>query len=175
VPGDDHPAFRVSWNDAAAYCERAGLRLPTEAEWEWAARGSDGTGGLPWGNGNPGGADTNVLASDDGFPFTAPVGAFARDRTWSGCHDLGGNLSEWVADRWSTLGSLPVVDPRGPDVGVERVVRGACWTQTPTAARLSFRNPRVDDARVALDGLPVAVEGGDPLRGDDRVGFRVAR
>jgi formylglycine-generating enzyme required for sulfatase activity len=180
VAGDDHPAFGVSWTDARDYAAWAGLRLPTEAEWEWAARGRDGRP-LPWGDAPPRGEDCSCFVDGDGYPYTAPVGRLARDRSWVGCQDMAGNVSEWVADRWSVFGPEPVTDPTGPTEGAQRVIRGGTWSHAPNALRLSYRAPRVEDARgahVAGEdslGRQAQADGRDPLRGDERVGFRIAR
>jgi formylglycine-generating enzyme required for sulfatase activity len=153
---DDHPCFAVTWEEAAAYCLWAGLRLPTEAEWEWAARGAEARM-RPWGNEQPVSGDCNGMF-DDGYPFTAPVGAFPRDRTWCGCLDMAANVAELVADWFAPLTAEPATDPTGPPAGDRRVVRGAPWHHPPGAISLTRRTGR-------------------PLRspGQWNLGFRVAR
>ncbi len=100
----DHPVVHVSWHDAMAYCDWAGMTLPTEQMWEKAARGSDGRG-FPWGDARPWrGSGLAHL----GQPGTAPVGSYSRTRTPSGCEDLIGNVSEWC---WPGGSHEPQGDP----------------------------------------------------------------
>jgi formylglycine-generating enzyme required for sulfatase activity len=135
----DHPVVGVSWNDAAAYAAWAGKRLPTEAEWEYAAR--CGTTTLfPWGDElAPGGRHhCNVWQGEfphrntaaDGYPWTAPVTAF-RKSDW-GFHNLIGNVWEWCADWFSPTWHLPEtpetrIDPRGPLSGDAKVIKGGSF------------------------------------------------
>jgi formylglycine-generating enzyme required for sulfatase activity len=195
---DHHPVVNVSWQDAARYCnwlsakaglppvyvERAGTlvprtplpmgyRLPTEAEWAWAARyaGSASPKKYAWGDslpvppgaGNYGdtSAETALHAAvpdyQDGYPATAPVGSFTANKL--GLFNLGGNVAEWVQDFYTFTPSPPGVvekDPTGPPSGVQHVIRGASWMDTAvTELRLTFR------------------DGGDQPRPD--LGFRIAR
>jgi sulfatase modifying factor 1 len=133
----DFPVSRVTWNDAAAYCAHRGARLPTEAEFERAARGVLARR-YPWGNlfnvwaSNHGRFGWDVTDATDGFAELAPVGSFAAGMTREGIHDLAGNVAEWVADRYApTYDAGEANDPRGPGIGGSnlRVVRGGSYAQ----------------------------------------------
>jgi len=134
---DDHPVVHVSWHDAQAYCAWAGLRLPLEAEWEYAARGGLVQRRFPWGDRlEPGGAHrmnvwqgrfpaTNTMA--DGWYGTAPVDAFPPNGY--GLHNVTGNVWEWCSD-WFDPGFYrhsPTRNPTGPTRGTLRVMRGGSY------------------------------------------------
>ncbi|MGE0713497.1 MAG: SUMF1/EgtB/PvdO family nonheme iron enzyme [Planctomycetota bacterium] len=135
---DQDPGFYVGFVLALAYCDWAGLRLPTEAEWEHAARGPKNLA-YPWGDEHTEAGWANTSA-DDGFPHLAPVGSFKRDRSPFGCFDMAGNVREWVADRWSQLTAAPQTDPRGPEGGDFALTRGGCWTYPPSTCRVLLRD-----------------------------------
>lgn len=195
---DNQPVLQVTWLDAVLYCnwlseqeglpvfytiqgdevtgfnaDSSGYRLPTEAEWEWAARtdGSNNTLRYPWGDQMPpperagNFADNSVRSFmgafisgyDDTFLGTAPVGQFPVNS--HGMYDMAGNVSEWVHDYYGTtisLGSEVEVDPVGPTEGVYHTIKGSSWAHSGvTELRLSFR------------------DFGDVARND--LGFRIAR
>jgi formylglycine-generating enzyme required for sulfatase activity len=158
-----HPINCVTWEMADVYCRSNHLRLPTEAEWEFAARGSDGRA-YPWGEAPPSARHLNACGTecaewgrkakveplvpmypeDDHWPNTAPVGSFPEGKSKFGIMDLAGNVWEWVSD-W--YGPYPAGDgvnalaaPTGPAAGTRRVIRGGAWNGSQASwERPSFR------------------------------------
>jgi formylglycine-generating enzyme required for sulfatase activity len=180
---DNHPVVNITWQEAATFCNwlsaqdglppayaaqgdtlslvvpaTTGYRLPTEAEWEWAARyeGGKATRRYPWGSALPiapkagNFADRSSLAVldtalndyDDGVPTTAPVGSFAASPL--GLYDLGGNVTEWVQDFYTVspdLAGAVNTDPTGPATGTRHVVRGSSWKSASIPElRLAWRD-----------------------------------
>jgi formylglycine-generating enzyme required for sulfatase activity len=134
----DHPVVCVNWQGAHDYCQWAGGRLPTEAEWEYAARGPDANL-FPWGDTFDGSLanscdvnctfDWKFSGYDDGYEQTAPVGSYPDGISWCGAEDMAGNVWEWVSDWYDSnyYSVSPAANPGGPNSGEHRVARGGSW------------------------------------------------
>lgn len=132
----DHPRTCITWYEAEAYANWRGGSLPTEAQWEYAARGPEALI-YPWGNEwDP--ALANVLDSTE----TMPVGSYPDGASWVGALDMAGNVMEWVAD-WlddDYYQDSPQDDPTGPEKGRIKVERGGWWGSNPFVARTTYRH-----------------------------------
>lgn len=157
--GDRHPVVYVTSLEAMKYCvwlatrERKKYRLPTEAEWEYAARGTDGRN-YPWGSHSRRGdlanfADRNTVFAwsdreiDDGYPESSPVGAFPLGASPFGLEDMAGNVWEWCLDYFEPYRGAPKVNPHGPTSGAKRTYRGGSWKSRFNSLRTTTRGSNV--------------------------------
>jgi len=161
---DDLPVVNVAWEAADAFAAWRGCRLPTEAEWEFAARGTDGRH-FPWGdefdlknaNGDDGVESlSRPDGSQDGFAGLAPVGMFPQGASPFGVEDMAGNVWEWVHDWFGPYPATLMVEYRGPDTGERKVLRGGSYRTSSANLRTFHRAYR------------------PPPSFDDDIGFRCA-
>jgi formylglycine-generating enzyme required for sulfatase activity len=154
----DRPVVNVDWTDADAYCKWAGKRLPAEAEWEKAAKGNHDWR-FPWGNVEPTSKHLNYNQQWIGEKTLMPVGSYEAGKSPYGVYDMAGNVWEWVNDWYDAryYEKSPATNPKGPETGTKRVLRGAGWqNETPTVRIFT----RVDS---------------DPTIRNESTGFRCAK
>ncbi len=153
----NQPVIYVTWEDADAYCRWRGERIPTEAEWEKAAKGVNPIA-WPWGNESKP-IFANFLGTEDQVHYTSIVGSFEHDKSAYGIYDMAGNVREWVQDWYEEqyYKHAPSRNPKGPEQGEMKTLRGGSWNDSALSGRTSARLKMFPDYR------------------DTTVGFRCAR
>lgn len=148
---DNYPVTQVSYNDAMAYCQWTGKDLPTEAQWEKAARGPDGNE-YPWGNSEP---DDTMANFDKIIGETSPVDQFDKGQSYYGAFDMAGNVNQWCKD-WYGEGERGPRNPTGPETGKERVIKGGSFDEGIDSLRSPNRNRFEPDYSSYLFGFRCA-------------------
>jgi formylglycine-generating enzyme required for sulfatase activity len=148
--GDNLPVENVSWDDIQTFIGKLNsstgksYRLPTEAEWEYAARGGVGSRGYKYSGSNT--PDAVVWYDGNSAGKTHPVGSKSPNE--SGLYDMSGNVWEWCSDWYDDYGSASQTDPRGPSTGSDHVARGGSWSSTAGFCRVSLRGSNSPDFRI---------------------------
>jgi formylglycine-generating enzyme required for sulfatase activity len=162
VPGqpewsrDDHPVVNINWDEAAALCRAMGGRLPTEAEWEYAARGGAVNARFPWGDDDP--VATSSARNGARFnPSASTIAVASHGANGYGLYDMAGNVWEWVADWYGDYTTVTQSDPRGPQSGSSRVLRGGSWFNLPRSLRVSDRDFHTPTYSGGSDGVSYGV------------------
>jgi formylglycine-generating enzyme required for sulfatase activity len=152
----DHPQVCITWYEAEAYARWRGGQLPTEAQWEYTARGPDSLI-YPWGN-TFDKSNANVV---DSVGLT-PVGTYPAGVSWVGAHDMAGNAMEWVQD-WLDPGYYQLGiqdDPTGPEIGRRKIEKGGWWNSNPFVARSAYRHfedpPQYQDLHIGFRVVSIA-------------------
>ncbi|MFC1762115.1 SUMF1/EgtB/PvdO family nonheme iron enzyme [Planctomycetota bacterium] len=139
---EKHPVVCVTWYGAQAFAKFYNWRLPTEAQWERAAKGSSPARKWPWGNIAPSCERGNLLGCSSS---STSVGQFEQGKSQEGCYDLAGNVWEWCADWMGAYSEDSKFDPLGPEQGTRKVERGGCWPNESKYCRTTFRGSRRPD------------------------------
>ena len=153
---DDHPVIVVSWYGATAYCQWGGGALPTEAQWEYAARGTDERI-YPWDNEQP---NRSLLNYNSIVGGTTAVGSYSpQGDSWVDAQDMAGNVWEWVTDWYDAdyYDVSPTANPTGPNTGVSKVLRGGGWNGFPVHVRSAYRSDVTPDFSVSRVGFRCVV------------------
>ncbi len=150
---EDHPVSQVSYNDTVNYCLWAKKDLPTEAQWEKAARGPEGNE-FPWGNTEP----NDTMANFDNIVgTTTPVTEYEKGQSFYGVHDMAGNVYQWCKD-WYGIGERNAKNPTGPETGEERVIKGGSFIEGEESIRSANRDRYEPNYSSFLFGFRCACE-----------------
>ncbi len=170
---ENYPANFVSCFGAKAYCEWAGKKLPTEAQWEKAARGTDGRR-YPWGSERPSPRFLNFISFAHWKSVLKPVGSYEAGKSPYGLYDMAGNVWEWCSDWYSPryYNDSPHDNPAGPEKGQHKVLRGGLFGQNPLYLETSYRNHNRPDLQGPYTGFRCVYEEVEKEDPESLVGYQ---